>query len=203
MHRVVQVLGRADAMCLGMGSDLVTYADPQPTLQVFRTLITNVRDAQVVVRQRTVGAAATRDVELALLIEAMESERLYIQKLASANAARAIEIIENAGLVVAKPSGHGKGMLELRNGDLPGSVECDANVKLLIGAGAPHPYATRFFNWEHTVDNGASFLSAPSTNHGKTLITGLTPLTRVGVRVSITILGVTSPWTDVATILVI
>ncbi len=45
-------------------------------------------------------------------------------------------------------------------------------------------------------------MTAPSSNNGKTLLTGFTPLTVVGVRVNITIGGVTSEWSDVATIVV-
>ncbi len=201
LHRVAPVVGRAEAMLLGMGSDTVTYSAPNPPLPVFKDLITNVTTAQAAVRTRVVGAAATRDVQLGLLVQGMESERFYVQSLADKDAARAVEIIQNAGLVVAGRSGHGKLMLVLRDGPMPGTVEADANVGLLV-ADAPHPYAARYFNWEVTSDGGRTFVSAPATNHGKTLLTGLTPHTLVGVRVSITILGVTGPWTDVATILV-
>jgi hypothetical protein len=146
-------------------------------------------------------AASIQMLAASILVQGMESERLYVQSLADKDAARAVEIIQNAGLVVAGRSGHGKLMLVLRDGPTPGSVEADANVGLLV-ADAPHPYATRFFNWEITSDGGRTFVPAPSTNHCKTVLTGLTPLTVVGVRVSVTILGVTGPWTDVATTLV-
>jgi hypothetical protein len=99
-------------------------------------------------------------------------------------------------------SAYTKLLLVLRNGAEKGTVVCDANVGLLVGAGAKHPYAARFFGWEYTLDGGETFVTAPITAHGKTVLTGLPPLTVVGVRVNITILGVTSAWSDVATILV-
>jgi hypothetical protein len=202
LKKVTAVVARAEAMDSGMGSDTVTYANPNPPLSAFKVLITNVTTSQPAVQARTVGAKETRDVQLRLLIAGMESERLYIQSLADANAARAAEIIRNAGLMIAALPIHTKLLLVLRNGAKEGTVVCDANVGLLVGADAKHPHAARFFGWEYSVDGGKSFVAAPTTAYGKTLLTGLTPLTMVGVRVNITILGVTSPWSDVATILV-
>ena len=149
-----------------------------------------------------VGAAATRDVELRLLIAGMESERLFIQGLADTTPSRSVQIIQNGGLVVAASSAHTKQLLVLRNGAQSGTVVCDANVGMLIGVGAKHPYAAKFFGWQYTVDGSKTFVTAPTTANGKTLLTGLPPLTVVGVRVNITILGVTSEWSDVATITV-
>jgi hypothetical protein len=200
LTKVDEVVDRATAMDIGMGSDTTTYAAPNPPLPAFKTLIANVTTAQGVVKTRAVGAAATRNVQLQLLIGGMESERLYIQTLADGNTSNAIKIIQNAGLVVAAAPGGTKLMLMLRNGPQSGSVICDANVGLLVGTGAKHPYAARFFGWQYTTNGGTSFITAPTTANGKTLITGLTPLTLVGVRVNITILGVTSEWSDVATI---
>jgi hypothetical protein len=202
MNKVAAVVGRAEAMDGGMGSDPSTYANPNPALPAFQTLITNVTSAQTAVRTRVVGAAATRDVLLQLLIGGMETERQYIQGLADANQSRAVQIIQNAGLVVAAASAYTKLLLVLRNGAQAGSVACDANVGMLIGAGAKHPYAARFYGWQYTVDGAKTFVTAPTTANGKTLLTGLTPLTVVGVRVNITLLGVTGEWSDVATITV-
>jgi hypothetical protein len=202
LSKVPAVVGRAEAMESGMGSDPATYLNPNPPLPAFKALITNVTSAQTAVRTRVVGAAATRDVALRLLIGGMESERLVVQGLADAAPSRAVQIIQNGGLVVAASTVHTKLLLVLRNGAESGTVSCDANVGMLIGPDAKHPRAARFFGWQYTVDGGKTFVTAPTTATGKTLLTGLLPLTIVGVRVNITILGVTSPWTDVATIAV-
>jgi hypothetical protein len=202
LTKVGPVVDRATAMDNGMGADTTTYATPNPPLPVFRSLITSVTTAQGLVKTRMVGAAAARDVDLRSLVGGMESERLYIQTLADANASNAIQIIQKAGLVVAAKPAHTKLTIMLRNGQPSGSVVCDANVGLLIGTDAKHPYAARFFGWQYTVDGSKTFITAAMTATGKTLLTGLTPFTVVGVRVNITILGVTSDWSDVATILV-
>ncbi len=202
MTKVSAVIGRAEAMANGMGADTVTYASPNPTLPAFKILITNVITAEAAVKSRTAGAVATRDVQLHLLIGGMENERVYVQGLSDATPARAVQLIENAGLVVAKSPTHSKLMLELRNGPQPGSIACSANVGLLVGAGATHPRAARFYGWQYTADGGKTFVTAASTATSKTLLTGLPPVTLVGVRVNITTRGVTSEWTDVATIVV-
>jgi hypothetical protein len=202
LTKFVAVIDRATAMATGLGSDTVTYATPNPPLPVYKGLITNATTAQAEMKTRAVGTRATRDVQVGLLIGGMESQRLYVQSLADANQSRAVEIIENAGLVVAASPTHTKLLLALRNSPQSGSVVCDANVGMLIGTGAPHPYAARFFGWQYTIDGSKTFVTAPTTAHGKTVISGLTPSTVVGVRVNITILGVTSAWSDVATILV-
>jgi hypothetical protein len=201
MQKVPAVIGRAEAMESGFASDPATYANPNPSPQAFKTLITNATTAQTGVKTRTVKAA-TRDVEVRLLIGGMESWLLFTQNLADNNPTRAISIIENGGLVVAQSPTHTKILLVLRNGPEKGSVECDANVGLLIGPDAKHPRAARFFGWEYTIDDGKTFVTAPNTANGKTLLKGLPPLATVGVRVNITILGVTSPWSDTATLLV-
>jgi hypothetical protein len=202
MRNVPAVVGRAEAMHNGMAADPATYAGPNLPLPTFKTLIANVQTAQTAVRTRVVGAAATRDVHLLALIGGMETERLFIQGLADANSSHSVQLIQNAGLVVAESPGYTKLLLVLRNGPHQGSVVCDANVGLLV-AGANHPRAARFFGWQYTVDGGTTFVTAPTTATGKTLLTGLTPLTVVGVRVNITLLGVTSDWTDVGTIVVL
>ena len=101
MKQVTPVVGRAEAMHNGMAADPGTYATPPLSLPDFKTLITNVKGAQVAVKTRVVGAAATRDVHLQALIGGMESERLYIQGLADADRSHAVQIIQNGGLVVA------------------------------------------------------------------------------------------------------
>ena len=42
MKNVTAAVGRAEAMDNGMGSDTATYANPNPPLPAFKTLINNV-----------------------------------------------------------------------------------------------------------------------------------------------------------------
>jgi hypothetical protein len=202
-HEYGEMLPCAHRMHDGMAGDTATYAAPNPPLPAFLTLIQNADAAQLAVRNRTVGAAATRNSECALLFTAMESELVFIQGLADANPGRGTAIIQNAGLFVGGFPNNPKALLTLRNGKQSGSIVCEANVGLLVAAAGPiKPYQQRFFNWESTVDGSKTFQAAPSTPTGKTTISGFTPLTTVGVRVSMTNRTGQGDWSQVITILV-
>jgi hypothetical protein len=165
-------------------------------------LIQKLAVSQQAVRTRVVGARETRDYDLALLISGMEVERSFIQSLADKDRSRAEAIITNGGLVVAKSPVHTKALLTLRNAKQSGSVTCDANVGLLVGAGAKHPRQGRYFGWQLTIDGGKSFTTMVPTTRGKTVIEGLTPLATVGVRVNMTNAEGPGDWSQIVTILV-
>ncbi len=201
-YQVPRLITRAQSMHDGMGDDTTTYTAPNPPLPAFQTLITNVVLAQNLVRTRAVGAAATRDVQRDLLYTAMKTECMYVQTLVDADPGRSIALIQNAGLVLAGIPSRQKAFLSLSLGMQPGSVICDANVRLLVGVGASKPHQNKFFNWEVSVDGGKSYASAPSTSKGKTLLVGLPLLTLVGVRVSLSNGSGQGPWSQTVTILV-
>ena len=200
--KIVDVEARAQAMHDGFAADPATYANPPLALPDFQGLILNLGTAQQAVKTRVVGAREKRDVQRGLLFTGMELERTFVQALADANRAHAAALITNAGLLVVASPVHSKAALTLRNGKQSGIVTCDANVGLLVGAGASHPAASRYFNWEYTVDGSKTFITLLSTTKGKTVIQGLTPLTTVGVRVSMTNDEGPGAWSQVVTILV-
>jgi hypothetical protein len=200
--KVGPVQTRAQAMYNGMEADKVTYAAANPPLPAFLTLIQNLASSQQVVPTRVTGAAALRNEQRALLITGMESELMFVQGLADASPSRAVSIIQNAGLVVAATPAHVKLLLTLALTKQPGSVACDANVGLLVGARAAKPSQRRFFNWGYTLDGGKTFVAAPSTPTGKTTIGNLPLLTMVGVRVNLNNMSGPGEWSQVVTILV-
>jgi hypothetical protein len=201
-EKVGEVMPRAHAMYNGLNGDKATYSNPNPSLPNFLILIQSAAAAQELVPTRAIGAAASRDVEVDLLWTGMQSELVYVNGLARLSPLRAVAIIQNAGLVVAELNPHPKALLSLSLGNESGSVDCDANVGLLVGAGAKKPNQSRFFNWSYTVDGSKTFVTALSTPIAKTTIKNLTPLTIVGVRVSMTNSEGTGPWSDVVTIVV-
>jgi hypothetical protein len=203
VHKVNEVTDRSNAMYSGFSGDPGTYANPPIALSDFKLLITNVVTAQQSVKTRTLGAREKRDVELGLLLTGMEVERAFVQALADANPAKAAALITGTGLVVAGTAGRNKPLLGLRNGKQSGTVICDANVGQLVGPDAKYPTGRRYFNWEYTVDGGKTFVNALSTPRSRTTITGLTPLTTVGVRVSVTDSEGPGPWSQIVTILVL
>jgi hypothetical protein len=203
IQKVILMTDRATAMADGMAGDTTTYASPPVAITQLRTYVTSVLTAHAAVKTRVVGAVATRQVAMDTLRGAMETERGYLQGLADANVSRAREILVNGGLLIAGTAVHTKLLIELRKGPVSGSIVCDANVKMLIAMAAPkHPHASRSFGWQLTLDGSKTFQGAPTTSDHKTLLSGLPVMTVVGVRVNITIDGITTLWSDVATILV-
>jgi hypothetical protein len=201
-HNIPAVLTRAQAMHNGLDADKVTYAGANPALPTFLTYIVNLTTAQQAVVTRVKGAAAARDVQRDILFTAMDTERIFVQGLADASPGHALALIQNAGLLVAQVTAHSKPILKLALGKQPGSVDCDANVGLLIGAGTAKPRQSKFFNWSYTLDGGKSFLTAPSTPTGKTTLFNLPLLTQVGVRINLNNMSGPGEWSQVVYILV-
>jgi hypothetical protein len=201
-ENVPAVLMRGYALYNGLAEDPVTYPLPVPPLPAFLNLLQNAAAAQQEALLRRKGAAAERDVQRDILFTAMENQRMMVQSLADATPARAVALIENAGLLVAAVPTHTKAVLTLRLGAQSGVVACDAHIGLLMGAGAKMPRQGRFFNWEYTVDGGASFIGVLPTTRSKTTLPNLTPLTMVGVRVNLNTAEGPGPWSQVVTILV-
>jgi len=175
----------AQGMYNGLNADKVTYASPNPSLPVFLGLIQSCTTSHQAVSLRTRGAAATRGIQRGLLLTGMENERMYVQSLADGDPTHAVALIQNAGLVVAAEKVHHKALLTLRQGKVSGSLLCEANVGVLKSALMLRPTQGIFYNWAYTVDGAKSFIPLPPTTTGKTTITGLTPLTTVGVRVNL------------------
>ena len=152
--------------------------------------------------QRTIGAAATRDAQRDLLWTAMESERTFIQSVADANPSRAASILQNGGLVVIPVNVRAKGLLVLENGAASGTVECVANVGLLLGALATKRSQHRFFNWRFTLDGGKTYTGLSPTTQPQTIITGLTPQAIVGVQVNLNVAAGPGEWSPMVAITV-
>jgi hypothetical protein len=199
-HKISDVLMRSNTMYTGMSTHQADYPSPTLGLPAFLILIQNLASAQSVVPSRIVGAAATRNIARDLLWTGMETERMYVQTIVDANPSRGVALIQNAGLLVAMPPGHPKPIIMLTLGKQPGTVMCDANLGLLVGVGTLRPTQKAFLSWAYTIDSGKTFVSAGSTPGSKTVITGLPPLTLVGVRVCLTNMTGTGPWSEVMTI---
>jgi hypothetical protein len=199
-RQIAQVLMRATAMYEGMNADKATYASPSPPLNNFLGLIQGTSSAQQAVTQRTIGAAATRDVQRDLLWTAMETERIYIQSVADANPSRSVSILQTGGLVVIPVKVKAKGLLTLENGAASGTVECFANVGLLLSALATKRSQHRFFNWRSTLDGGKTYTGLPSTTRPQTIITGLPPQAIVGVQVNLNIATGPGEWSPMVAI---
>ncbi len=200
---IPDVIMRSQAMAAGFSAHSADYPALSPPLPAFQALITNLVSAQALVPTRTVGVAKARNVQRDLLWTAMKSECAYVQTLCSANPTRGPSLIQNAGLVIVTRALYAKPLLALTPGAQPGNVDCNANLSLLVGAGATKPRQKRCLMWQYTLDGGKTFVSAGSTPGCKIVLTGLPSATLVGVRVCLNSMhdGL-GPWSQVVTILV-
>jgi len=193
------VLGRAYAVNSGMSAAPTLFAAPSPPLPTLASQIAKVNARQQLVAARVMGAAAARDVEREALVLMLETERSYVQTLCDATPAQAVAIVAAAGMVVAPAPVRENPLLKVITGPKSGSAVLDANVTVLVGRSGKKAC----FNWQWTTDGGATFHDAPSTPHGETTITGLTPFAMVGFRVSITDRNGTGDWSPIVTILIL
>ena len=101
-------------------------------------------------------------------------------------------------LTVGLTAKRDKPMLAAKQGPVAGSVDLNANAKLLTGGSRKKC----FFNWQMTTD-GKTFTNLPSTPKSKTSVQNLTSLSTVGFRVCITnSSGIMEAWSQVVEILV-
>jgi len=193
-------LTRAKLMKKGLEDHAALFTSPIPPLAVFSDQIGATDKAQVAAGQGGKGIAAARDVQLGLLMGMMASELVYMQSVADAgNPDEAVSTLQAGGVVIALFPKHDKAILAASHGSAPGEVVLVANARALLGDKRRQKH---FFNWEYTTD-GTTFLAMPSTPLATTKLEGLTPLTTVGFRVSVTTSkGGTSAWSQVVSFLV-
>ena len=194
----VSVLARVYAINTGMGKAPAVYSAPVPPLTTLMAQAAKVSTAQQLAATRAPGAAAARDVQLAVLAGMVETECSYTQTLCDAAPDQAVAIAEGGGFVVAASSARYKALLKVVLATAPGTVHLDANATVLAGK----KRGQTCFHWEWTPDGGKTVISAPSTPHAKTTIASLPPLTTVGFRVNMTNRKGTGEWSQWVTILI-
>jgi hypothetical protein len=194
------VVGRANAMCVGIDANAALFPNPNPTTSAIQAQVVVVNKAEVVAATRAKGAASTRDVARNLLVGMLETEVTYIQGVADKSPTwdQAVATLQAGGLLVAAVPHRVKAILGVAQGPTPGSAVLDANATALTA----NLKGRFFFNWESTVD-GKTFVTLPSTPTHKTTVSNLTPLTSYGFRVSVTnAAGIPGEWSQIVYFLV-
>jgi hypothetical protein len=191
-------LSQANAIYTGLETNKTLFAAPNPQLSVLLEQIQDATKAQQNM-SKLKGAAAARDASFRILATSLESERMMVQALCDASPEQAATLIAAASMIsVADARGFAKPLLTLKNGQPPGTVLVNANAGLLDST-----YRRKTFHWQFTIDAGKSFSPLPSTPVARTSIANLTPLTTVGVQVSVTAnQQPQGPWSQTVSILV-
>jgi hypothetical protein len=177
------VVGRANAMCVGIDANPALFVTPNPPTSAIRAQVVVVNDAEIVAATHAKGAATARNVARNGLVGLMETELTYLQTVADKSATwdQAVATLEAGGVVVALVTTYVKPILGVTQGPTSGTAELDAYANVLTA----DLKGRFFFNWQSTVD-GKTFVNLPSTPKHTTTVANLTPLTSYGFRVSVT-----------------
>jgi hypothetical protein len=198
--RTTSVVGRANAMCVGLDNHQGTFPNPSPPTSAIKAQVGVVNQAEITAASRAKGTASARDVERNILVGMLEDGLHYIQGVADQAPTwdKAVAILEAGGLPVAATGTRTKGILVVRHGPTSGSVVLDANVRALT-AGLRGKVS---YNWQYTLD-GKTYVTLPSTPTHKTTVQNLTPVTSVGFRVSVTgASGTAGDWSQTVSFIV-
>jgi hypothetical protein len=194
------VVGRANAMCVGIDDHPNLFPNPTVPTSAIKAQVGTVHTCETVVATRAKGSATARNVQRNLLVGMLENDLLYIQGCADKAATwdQAVFILQAGGVEVAGVPIHVKPVLEVQQGKTPGSVILIAH-RALLTADLKGGF---FFNWDSTID-GKTFSTLPSTPKSKTSVANLTPLTTYGFRVSVTdSTGTPGQWSQIIYFLV-
>ena len=193
-RNTVSVVGRANAMCVGIDDHPALFGTPAVATGTIRDQIVVLNKCEVVAATRVKGSASARDVQRNALLGLLETELTYLQGVADKGPTydQSVSTLQAGGVGVAVVTTHIKAVLEIKQGKAAGSVSLDANVAALT-AGLRGKFS---FNWGSTTD-GKAFSTLPSTPNHLTTVSNLTPLTEYGFRVSVTdAAGVMGEWSQ-------
>lgn len=174
-RRIGDFIIKVKAIVAAIEANTTLFATPSPSTASVTGHITELETAESVAQSRIVGSAATRDEKYNVVLTDVHHLMAYVQGLAdkSASKATAVTIIESSGFAVKGKGVHVKPPLKALYTKNSGSV------KLMAKAAAQR--AT--YQWQMSTNNGSSWQNLPSTLGANTIVTGLTPGTRVLFRV--------------------
>jgi hypothetical protein len=191
-------LSQCNGIYTALEANKTIFVSPNPPLTILQPQIQSATAAQQLVSTGVNGAAEARTVQFGLLITMMENERMMVQGLCDASPSQAAAIAASAAMRGYAIGSHHKPIIGLKTSMPVGTVLAEANAGLLDSTSRQKTY-----NWGLTLDGGKTFLPLPSTPEAKTSIANLTPLTTIGVQVSVTVAKhPQGPWSPVAYILV-
>lgn len=139
------------------------FPSPSPSLLEIGGAIDELEAAQQVVLTHVRGAAGPRNEKRVALVAKLELLKGYVQSIADANHADATGIIHSASMAVRKVAVRPKRAFSVKAGPLAGSV------KVL----APSAGNRASFDWQLSVDGGATWQPLPTTIQAHTGVTGL------------------------------
>ena len=148
------------------------FPTPNPTVAALTAALNELHAAETAALSRTKGTATVRNDKLAVVVSLLQQLGGQVQSVADATPENGAAIIESAGLSVRKITPHGKRAFAAKQGPLGGSA--------IVTAATAAPRAS--YEWQYSIDGGKTWVSAPATTQGKTMIVGLPAGTTVQFR---------------------
>ena len=149
-----------------------TFPTPEPPLATVAAALADLETAEIAAQARTRGAATVRNDKRAILVQALQELRAYVQRIANATPETAAAIIQSAGVSLKKPTVPTPRVFGARAGTVSGSVK-------LVASSAARRAS---YEWEYSADGGKTWVVTPVTLQAKTSIAGLTPGASVTFR---------------------
>ena len=167
------VLARATLMQTAILLALATFTGLPITMPAFLLLIQAAATAQAACATKAKGLAAIRDTKVDALWTAMLSIKTYVRGLCDAtDAASAVALIHQAGLLVAKTAKATKLLLAATHIPATGLVHLVVNAQLLIGK---RTNKKTTFTWSWSTDGGKSWSAGVTTGYASADIPNLPP----------------------------
>lgn len=169
------------------------FPQPVPPLTAVATATADLQTAETAALARTKGAVALRNEKKTTLVSLLSQLRGYVQVTADANPENGASIIESAGLVVRKPVTRAARVFLAKPGSVSGEVK-------VVAPSAGHRSS---YEWQYSIDGGATWLAMPPTIQAKTSVAGLKPGSSVSFKYrSVTKAGA-SDWSQPMTLPVV
>ena len=192
------LLARAKAIHNGIAGHPAIFQSPNPPLVTLQTQIAALEQAQQDTATRAKGTVATRDLRGDELLSTLDLTCAYVQGLVDQSPEQGAAIIERAGMLIGDLPRHAKPELKASQATPGAPVELVANVRRLTAGVA----GKVLFRWQSSGNGGATWNELDATPHGRTEVSGLTPLSTWSFRACVVGGKGAADWSQAVTFLV-
>jgi hypothetical protein len=190
-HKTPAYIVRARAIVEAVGKS-PWFPAPRPDLATVTSAIDALAESQAATHMGGPAETALRDTRRLQLQVLLEELRGHVQSVADSHGDSAPSIIESAGMSVKKVGGRRRTGFRLKDGRVSGQVDAFTDQAANRAS----------YEWEYSLDGGASWIALPGTTKANTTITGLRPGARVWVRYRTVVKSVTGDWSNPLSIIV-
>jgi hypothetical protein len=161
---VPPLIAYAQGIVKGMTNN-ASLPSPVPTVAQLTQAVSDLQTAETSALARAKGAVSTRNEKRTALVSLLQQLRGYVQVTADANPENGASIIESSGLAVRKTPARVPRTFSATPGALSGEVKVVA----------PSAGQRASYEWQYSIDGGATWVAMPPTMQAKTSVAGLKP----------------------------